>query len=498
MREWFAGDFEHCFELCSAIRARDAQTRVHVALLQARALLRLSRPDDALRVLHGAAVVPSATDESVTIQMLTAEACIRRGDAAHGLEILASAKAASMHAHRTIQSEFALVRALGEYQRRDYAAAERELALVDAGADIVYARALECFGWTAVARGNGERAAAMFGKALVAFDGGRHCDRFLEANCIRALAHLAVERLDRDMWATVAARRSRIDWSASGLAIPRFWIAYCAAAYALDVEGQPLAAAREARHAELIAPSAPYRVQALCMRAAIARHAGEPMSQRDHAESAGEIFSQLQPSDFARDENLVPLIIAEQFAWIGSAAEARLALHRYDEAARSSKTLAISHFPMTQAYLHLVHGAVSETSAAWTDAIRHYREAFRIYSGIGYTRRAVTAALCLSRLVNDRKLVAYASHATSHLAPQSWMRREIEAAKMQSVRLTSVQREVLALICQGKSNPEIARLRKRSLHTIRNLVARLFEIFEVTSREELAVQSVRRGLYTPS
>ena len=40
-------------------------------------------------------------------------------------------------------------------------------------------------------------------------------------------------------------------------------------------------------------------------------------------------------------------------------------------------------------------------------------------------------------------------------------------------------------------------MRKRSLHTIRNLVARLFVIFAVSSREELAVECVRRGLYAP-
>ncbi len=66
-----------------------------------------------------------------------------------------------------------------------------------------------------------------------------------------------------------------------------------------------------------------------------------------------------------------------------------------------------------------------------------------------------------------------------------------------ALRLTTVQRDVLALICQGKSNPDIAASRKRSLHTIRNLVARLFVIFAVSSREELAVECVRRGLYAP-
>ena len=74
------------------------------------------------------------------------------------------------------------------------------------------------------------------------------------------------------------------------------------------------------------------------------------------------------------------------------------------------------------------------------------------------------------------------------------MRRKVDALSARGAKLTDVQREVLALICQGKSNPEIARLRNRSLHTVRNLVVRLFEIFEVKSREELAVECVRRGL----
>ena len=47
-------------------------------------------------------------------------------------------------------------------------------------------------------------------------------------------------------------------------------------------------------------------------------------------------------------------------------------------------------------------------------------------------------------------------------------------------------------------NPDIAASRKRSLHTVRNLVARLFVIFGVTSREQLAVECVRRGLYAPT
>ncbi|MDB5070403.1 MAG: Bacterial regulatory protein luxR family [Candidatus Eremiobacteraeota bacterium] len=497
MRAWFAGDFEHCLQSCAAVRVRDAETRVHVALLQARALLRLSRADDALAVLHLNSGIPSGTDEYLTAQMLTGEAYIRHGEPERGLTVLSAARKASTHAYRTIRSEIALATALGEYQRRDYDAADRELAMVDADADIVYARALECFGWTAIARGNNERAVAMFGKALDTLDRGRHHDRFLEANCIRALAHLSVERMDRETWRIVEARRSRIDWSASGLAVSHFWTAYCAAAYALDVEGQPLAAAREARHAEHIAPSPAYRVQALCKRASIARYAGEPMSQRDHVEAANEIFVDMKSNDFAQDENLVPLILAEELSFLDSVPAARRALSVYYELTRSSRMLATSHFPTTFGYQRLVEGAVSEAAGDEYIATQRYREAFTIYSKVGYARRATMAALRIFRTTGDRKLITYAAEATAHLGHESRMRREVVSATSQNVRLTAVQREVLLLICQGKSNPEIARLRKRSLHTIRNLVARLFEIFDVSSREELAVQSVRRGLYTP-
>jgi DNA-binding CsgD family transcriptional regulator len=498
MRAWFAGDFEHCLQSCGAVRARDLETRVHVALLQARALLRLGRPDDALAILTVNSGIPSGTDESLTTQMLTGEAYIRRGEPERGLALLSAARNASARAYPTIRAEIALITALGEYQRRNYEAAERELGLVDASEDIVYARALECFGWTAIGRGNNERAVGMFGKALDALDRGRHYDRFLEANCIRALAHLSVERMDRETWHIVDARRSRIDWSASGLAIPRFWVAYCAAAYALDIDGQPLAAAREARHAERIAPSSAYRIQALCKRASIARNAGELMSQRDHVESANEIFVEMKPGDFTRDENLVPLILAEELAWLDSVPEAHRALNVYHELARSSATFATSHFPTTFAYQRLVEGAVSEIAGEERVATQRYRQAFEIYSKVGYARRAAMAALRIFRTTGDRKLLTYALLVTSHLARESSMRRDVLAATSQKLRLTAVQREVLSLICQGKSNPEIARLRKRSLHTIRNLVARLFEIFGVSSREELAVQSVRRGLYTPN
>jgi DNA-binding NarL/FixJ family response regulator len=52
--------------------------------------------------------------------------------------------------------------------------------------------------------------------------------------------------------------------------------------------------------------------------------------------------------------------------------------------------------------------------------------------------------------------------------------------------LTDRQREILALIAQGKSNKEIGRSLELSHFTIRNHVSLLFRIFKVQSRAELS------------
>jgi DNA-binding CsgD family transcriptional regulator len=498
MHAWFAGAFERCLELCESARPRSVESRVHIALLRARALLRLDRPTEALNVLRDAAAIPSGSDESMTLRMLTGSAHVRAGDVERGLALLKEAQKDAAGVHPTIRSEIALNIALGYYAQREFDAAESALDDVDPKADIVYARSLENRGWIAFTRVDGETATTMFFRALDALDHCRHYDRVLEANCIRALSHLALERLDRKAWAQIDERRARFDWSADGVSQMHFWTAYCAATFAMDVQGNALRAAREARIAERVAPTPAYRVQALCKRAAIARCAGEPVSERDNAEAAAELFATLKPRDLAGDAAIVALVLAEQLAAVPLGEAARSALNVFLRPSRRSSVLWMTHSPITHAYQRLIEGAVSEATGERRVALRRYREAFNLYAELGYERRALDAALRLTRLNGDRNATAYAHAHARKLPAQSWMRREVEKTKAHAVKLTAVQREVLLLICRGKSNPEIGRLRKRSLHTIRNLVSRLFEIFEVSSREELAVECVRRGLYTPN
>ncbi len=496
MEAWFLGAFDLCLELCDAIRPPDAESRTHVALLTARALMRLNELERALRVLRDAASIPCGTDESLALRMLIGAAHVRSGDLAAGLEQLHGVRRDAGAAHRTIRSEISLNIAQAHYGLHDLEAADHALNTVRSDADIVYARSLEVRGWVAAARGQSERATTAFIAALTALDGCLHRDRFLEANCIRALAHQAVERLDRHLWSIVSERRGRIDWSASGLAQARFWIAYNASAYAADVDGDLAEAAREARVAEQVAPSTSCRVQARCKRAAVARIAGEAVSQRDHTDSAAELLAEVDSAQITGDNAIVLLLLAEGLTASRRVGEARSLVDRYISFSRPNAMLSVTHAPTTLGFQRFVEANVLEASGDRDAALGSYRDVFKIYSRIGYTRRAGMAALRIATVTGDAKMQSYVTVATRQLSPRSWMRRETDALAARSARLTGVQREVLALICQGKSNPEIARLRNRSLHTVRNLVARLFEIFEVKSREELAVECVRRGIYT--
>ncbi|HEY0393834.1 MAG TPA: helix-turn-helix transcriptional regulator [Candidatus Elarobacter sp.] len=497
MRQWFAGEFERCLDTCDHIRQHRVETRVNVALLRARALLRLDRPDDALRALDELVAVPMGTDESITLRMLRGAASVRRGEARQGLDELLAAALDSSNAHPTIRSEVNLNVGLAYYALHDFDSAERALSQVAEDSDLVHARATQYLAWIAQARSRNERSTELFMAALDMLDRCEHYDRFFEANCVRALAHLALERLDGGTWDVVDARRSKIDWSAKGLAQPRFYIAFCAAAFQLDVAGNTAEAYREARFAERIAPSDAFRVQARCARAWIARETGEHMSQRDHVEAALELFQECDAAAFSGDETLVPLILAEELAAAGHpSAEATLAIYQ-NRVRPAGPVLAVKQSIAAEAYRWFIEATVLEAAGSIDTALALYRKTHATLERLGYERHAIMAALPIARRTGDRKLRSYAIRATSRLPATSALRRNAETVHALRVRLTDVQREVVVLICQGKSNPEIARLRKRSLHTVRNLVARLFEIFEVNSREQLAVECVRRGLYSP-
>jgi len=496
MTAWFDGQFERCLEICSAVRARDVAAVSELALLRARALLRLSRPAEAHRILNDVFVAHGTLDSSVSAQMLLGAAEVRLGDVDAGLARLEAAQIAAVCAHPTIRSEIALNRALAHYARRDYAAATEALSRVSKDSDIIYARALEYRGWIASARGHSDRAALRFVAAIEHLDTCRHQDRFLETNALQKLASIAVETFDFATWDFVSDRETRIDWSADGIGLARWWVTMSAAMVS-EAQGHTLRAFAIAREAERLASSPAYRVHALCRRARLSRNVGEAYTPADLLQQARSLFDALPADGLRGNERTVPLILAEEIAHAGDALGAKRLYSLYRSLDPIENVIAMSGEPDRIPYEQLVEATIAAASEDVSSERGVLRRALDGFRKIGYTRRAAECALRLADLTNNDRLYQYALEATRDAAPSYWVRRFMERRERFfsdpiAQSLNGSQREVLDLILQGRTNREIAHDRGRSVSNVKHAVTALLKAFGLRNRSELQLEAVRR------
>ncbi len=498
MRAWFTGDFEGCLALCDRVRPHDVDMVSQLALLRARALLRIQRPDDAIKVVSDVFVAHGTLDASLTARMLLGTAYVRRGDHQKGIAILEEAQRASREAHPTIRSEIALSIALGYYCLRRLEDADRALDLVSSDADIVHARALEHRGWIAIARSDYAAATDNFSGALRRLDNCRHYDRFLEAHGIHALSILAAERLDRPTWLFVEHRSDQFDWSAGGLAASQFWVRiYSSMMY--EADGRISEALRLAGDAEQTTETPVLRLFAQCRRAAVLRNAGERFG---HADAVRRMRRELDALDFASlhgDHQLISLSVAEEVAYCGDVVGARALLKRHDAQEARSGATALANDPRLQGVRSFVDGVVADAANDRQQAHHHYRAAFQTFKRVGYERRALLAALRIGEITGQTYLLDYVDRTLRKISDHSPLR---ERARRHNpllkdpvvAELSRTERTVLEMVCEGKSTAEIADVRGRSKQTIRNTVSRILTAFDVGDRSALLRECLRRGI----
>jgi len=481
-----AGDFEDALDRCDALD-RQGEGAPEVASLRARALLRLDRCSEALEVLGFTGAEGPTSDADPMRRMLIGVALTRSGDAERGLEHLRRIRPVVECSHASIRSEVALSIGLAHYALRHLDSAEAALDEVNVEDDVVYARSLEYKGWIACARGSHHEGAAMFVAALTKLEHCKAYDRFLEANCLQALAHLAVDGLDRQAWQAVSVRRARVRWDAKGLGHLLFRLSMSTATFQNDVEGQPMEAAVEARRAYEIAPTPAYRIQALCKRASIARSAGERIAQNDHVQAAVDAFRTLNVSALSADERIVSLTIAEELANAGRPSEARSHLDAYCRDRPAIGTLAIGGDPRRETYEQLVAGQVAEAEAARSEATSLYRRVLK-KSMKSSLRHGVIAAIRLADVAGDTSyLRGYAALAAREVRESSWIHESLKRMSSMDTlgSLTAPQSECLTMMSRGYTNSQIAHARGRSVNTVRNQVSTLFELFGVRNRAQL-------------
>jgi tetratricopeptide (TPR) repeat protein len=421
MRAWFTGDFEGCLALCDRVRPHDVDMVSQLALLRARALLRIQRPDDAIKVVSDVFVAHGTLDASLTARMLLGTAYVRRGDHHHGIAILEQAYRASPDAHPTIRSEIALSIALGYYCLRQLEDADRALDQVSSAADIVHARALEHRGWIAIARSDYAAATDSFGASIRRLDGCRHYDRFVEAQGIFALSMLAAERLDRPTWIFAEHRSGQFDWSASGLSLPQFWVGIHSSMM-YEIDGRTSEALRVAGDAEDRAESPALRVLAQCRRAAILRNAGERFAHADVVRRMRRELDTLDVAALHGDHHLIPLSVAEEIAYCGDVMGARMLLKRYDALEPPSGATALANDPRPKALRSFVDGVIADAAGEREHAHHHYRAAFQVFKRVGYERRALLAALRIGEITGQTYLLDYVDRTLRKVSDHSPLR----------------------------------------------------------------------------
>lgn len=421
MRAWFAGDFEGCLALCDRVRPSDVDMVSQLALLRARALLRLSRAQEAVAVVSGAFIAHGTLDASLTARMLLGQAYVRLGEHDRGLAMLQDAYAGADGAHPTIRSEIALNVALGYYGLRKLDEADAALELVHDGADIVHARALEYRAWVAVARTDYAAATRLFADALRRLDGCRHYDRFLEATAIHGIALLASERLDRTAWLQAEPRAVRFDWSADGLALPHHLMAiHVSVIY--EAEGRIREALRATHDAERITISPAHALYAQIRRAAILRVMRERYAHDDLVAAIRRGLDELAPSSLQGDLRWLPLALAEEIAYAGDVFGARALVKRFHDLPSPSRMSAMADDPRDEAYQLFVDAVVADAAGDLRDAHARYQRAFQIYHRIGYERRALLAALRLGELTGQAYLLEYVDRTLRKLSSRSPLR----------------------------------------------------------------------------
>ncbi len=494
---YFEGDFERCLAICAEIRVRTISTASEVALLSARAYLRTGRPREAEQTIVETADTHATLDASVTAEMLLGSARIRQGDADGGIALLEAVAARSADAHAAIRSEIAFATAFGFWMKRDIDTAESYLARVDRRADIIHARALELGAWCQMARGNYRRCAEFFILTLLRLDSCHAQDRAITGTAISTLAILAAELFDREIARVVEHRANTMEWT-SGLVVQHYLTLLHQAMFA-EMAGDTLEAFQLTHEARDIAPTVPFEAVAWSVSSIIARNAGETCSAAFYAQRAGRVLSSVELSDLEGEERFSMLTVAESCATFDLQSANRL-FAEYWGLAPADKLLALTGDPRLVAEETLISGVVADARGEAVKAEQCFRRAFEDFSHLGYTRRAIVAAFALYKLTGDAAAKTYigehlagtSNYITRYLADHCDDRLALVQRHPIVAALPKAQREVVALLCRGKTNREIAALRNVGEQTIKNMLTKqIFPAFGVSSRAALVSLCLR-------
>jgi DNA-binding CsgD family transcriptional regulator len=492
---YFQGDFEGCLDLCDAFGLRDARDATEVALLRARCLIPLERGAQAFEALRGLRLGDDQHDEDLTGRMLMGAAYLSLGQAERGLEMIQSAYRERAGAHPMVQAEIAVYLAIAHCRKGEFQRAERLLETVPESADIVYAHALLYRGFVAWARGNYMGSVERFRDGLRCIDACKRKDRFVEAKCIHGLAYLASELPLLHLWTEVSERVRGFDWSVSGVAIWRYWIAI-RGSFVSELNGDLNSATTWAATAEEIAPDPACQIIAWCRMAARFGRNGELGAHAWLTGKALRMYHDLAGDPRVRNQPGLALDIAEEILYGLEPAAAAPLITYFGEAVAPGMR---GHGDDRQHLANhaMCQGLFEEQRGNRARAREAYERAFESFKAAKLLRRAAIIAYRLLVLTGDQQYEVFINEALHGVSEGYWVKSRLTKSRTEA-RLSKRHLDILPLVAQGMTNKEIAALRGGSELTARNTVREAIALLGVRNRAQLASVAAQRGLLQPA
>ena len=172
----------------------------------------------------------------------------------------------------------------------------------------------------------------------------------------------------------------------------------------------------------------------------------------------------------------------------------------YDSiATRMAPNLTAAHSCRLRALEDHARGTLLVAEGNESAGERLLAKAYDVYERLGHSWRGAFIALQLHTLTKDNACLRKAEDAAAEFSESAIgreIRRRAHGAKdSRLAALSPAQRRVFELICNGKSNKEIASALKISVNTARNHVAAVLVRFSAHSRAHLAAVARESGLF---
>jgi DNA-binding CsgD family transcriptional regulator len=297
------------------------------------------------------------------------------------------------------------------------------------------------------------------------------------------------------MWPELAERIEQFDWSVSGVALPRYWIAI-EASFIAEMLGDLRASTRWAMIAEKAAPDAPARIVAWCRLAARFGRNGEKGAHEYFTLKACEEYEGIPKDARLHDQQSLPLAIAEELIHADSTSSASRLMDYYKDVIATSVVPRGGEGVRLEAEYASILGLLEDQGRNRGRALEAYQAAFETLRGTRLMRGAAIVAYRLFGLTGEKQYEDFIKDALRDASERYWVKARLAKSRTEA-RLTARQLEVVRLVAQGLSNKEIAAARGISPSRARNVVAELFALLGVRSRAELAALATARGLLRP-